>query len=38
MEYIKAYILEAYIKESNKNDTMELFGKREVRDYLDQKS
>ncbi|BDU60550.1 hypothetical protein FLA4_09600 [Candidatus Rickettsia kotlanii] len=32
MEYIKAYIPEAYIKESNKNDA------REVRDYLDQKS
>ncbi|AFB31799.1 hypothetical protein RMB_05190 [Rickettsia massiliae str. AZT80] len=38
MEYIKAYIPEAYIKESNKNDAMELLGKREVRDYLDQKS
>ncbi|MCX4083529.1 hypothetical protein N7281_01270 [Rickettsia hoogstraalii] len=34
MEYIKAYIPEAYIK----NDAMELLGKREVRDYLDQKS
>ena len=38
IEYIKAYIPEAYIKESNKNDVMELLGKREVRDYLDQKS
>ncbi|WP_197407949.1 hypothetical protein [Rickettsia rhipicephali] len=38
MEYIKAYIPEAYIKESNKNDAMELLGKRAVRDYLDQKS
>ncbi|WP_041471850.1 MULTISPECIES: hypothetical protein [spotted fever group] len=38
MEYIKAYIPEAYIKERNKNDAMELLGKREVRDYLDQKS
>ncbi|MGN7620247.1 hypothetical protein [Rickettsia amblyommatis] len=37
MEYIKAYIPEAYINESNKNDAMELLGKQEVRDYLDQK-
>ncbi|AFC71289.1 hypothetical protein [Rickettsia australis] len=34
MEYIKAYIPEAYIKESNTNDAMELLGTREVRNYL----
>lgn len=38
IEYIKAYIPEGYIKESNKNDAMELLGKREVRDYLEVKS
>ncbi|GAA5252603.1 hypothetical protein [Candidatus Rickettsia kedanie] len=38
MEYIRAYIPEAYIKESNKNDAMELLGKRVVRNYLEEES
>ncbi|WP_032139669.1 hypothetical protein [Rickettsia tamurae] len=37
-DYIEQYIPKEYIKKSNQDDAMELLGKREVRDYLDQKS
>lgn len=37
-EYIEQHIPKEYIKKSNQDDAMELLGKREVRDYLDQKS